>query len=110
MNFFASEDTKKIKLKSGIELEVRQDISKRTFNKLIATIPQVTEDKGLTAAQATDFSASLFSAFVVGWNLDRDATVDSYLELKRQHADEIDEAISTHFSAMSVTEKESRKS
>jgi hypothetical protein len=110
MNFFASEDTKKIKLKSGIELEVKTDISKRAFNNLVANIPQAAEDKGFTVMQATDFSSALFNVFVVGWSLDREATVENYLELKRQHADEIDEAISNHFTSMNVTEKEARKS
>lgn len=109
MNFFASDETKKIKLKSGIELEVRSDISKRVFNKLVSTLPQAT-DGGITIAQAADFSSALFAVFVVGWNLDREPTVDNYFDLKREHADEVDEALGNHFSNMTVTEKESRKS
>jgi len=111
MNFFASDDTKKIELKSGIELEVRTDISKKTFNRLVSNLPQtIDSEKGLTVSQATEFSGALFGVFVVGWNLEREPTVENYLDLKRQHADEIDEALSNHFTSMNVSEKEARKS
>lgn len=111
MNYFASDETKKIKLASGIEIEVRADISKKLFNKLISAIPQnIDSDKGISINQASDFSAVLFSTFVVGWTLDRDVSVDNYFELKREYADEIDEALGNHFTSLTVTEKESRKS
>ena len=98
MNFFASDETKKIKLKSGIEIDVRSDISKRTFNSLIASIPQtVDSDRGFTPSQANDFTIALFKVFVVSWNLDREPSTESYLELKRANADEIDEALTAHF-------------
>jgi hypothetical protein len=110
MNFFASEDTTKVKLKSGIELEVRADVSKRLFNRLIAALPQtMDQEKGLTISQAGDFTQGLFSAFVVGWSLDREATVENYLDLKREYTDEIDEFLGNHFSAVSVPEKEAKK-
>ena len=111
MNFFASDDTKKITLKSGIELEVRADISKKTFNRLVSTLPQnIDPEQGITISQASEFSAALFNVFVMKWNLDREATVENYLELKRENADEVDEALSNHFTSLTVTEKESLKS
>jgi hypothetical protein len=111
MSYFASEETKKIKLGSGIEIEVRADISKKLFNKLISAIPQnIDSEKGISISQASDFSSVLFNTFVVAWSLDREPTVENYFELKREYADEIDEALGNHFTSLTVTEKESRKS
>lgn len=111
MSFFASEETKKIELDCGIELNVRADISKRSFNRLISAIPQnVDAEKGLTIGQASEFSAALFMTFVESWNIEKEPNVENYLDLKREYADEIDEALSNHFSSLTVTEKEGRKS
>lgn len=111
MNFFASEETKKIELANGIEIEVLTDISKRTFNSLVKALPEdIDAEKGFTPSQATEFTAGLFTAFVKKWNLDRPATAENYLELKRDAAELIDEALSTHFSSLTPSDKETRKS
>lgn len=111
MNFFASNDTKKITLENGIEIDVKKDVSKRTFNMLVDAIPEnLDPEKGFTASQALEFSSALFKALVVSWNLDRDPTVENYLELRKDAADAIDEALGNHFSSLTPTDKESRKS
>jgi len=109
MNFFATDETKKLKLKSGLELDVLTDISKRRFNSLVSSIPS-NPDGNVTVAQASEFSAALFREFVVGWNIEREATVESYYDLKRTIAEQVDEALGAHFSEVAVNEKESRKS
>lgn len=111
MNYFSSDETKKITLENGIELEVRTDVSKKTFNKLLKAIPSDFDgDKGFTPGQATEFSSALFDALVVGWNLDREPSVESYLTLRKDAADEIDAVLSEQFSSITPNEKETRKS
>lgn len=111
-NFFASDDTKVLPIEeNGIELKVVTDVSKRTFNTLVKQMPQdIDAEKGFTPGQATEFTSALFVALVRGWNLDRPATLESYLDMKREVAETIDEALGNYFTSLTPDVKESSKS
>lgn len=96
----------------GDYIDVRQDISRREFNTLLATLPAegVSDEGSITFDVASEFSQALFEVFVEGWSLDVPATVDNYNELTRDSAMLIDAAISEHFNNLTPDSQEQTKS
>jgi hypothetical protein len=113
----ARNDTTRIELDETDYLEVRADISKNDFNNLIKKMPQdIDADKGFTPGQATDFGVALFDTLVLGWSLqdekgkDVKPTVDMYLALSREAADEIDRRLAEHFQSLTPKKDDLSKS
>lgn len=100
--------TKRIELSDGDWIEVRTDISKRDFNRLIAFLPTrtVSEDSGLLPAEATEFQKGLFEALAVAWSAPFPATLDNYESLSNEGAQEIDRALADHFGSLTPTRAE----
>ncbi len=107
----------KLDLGDGDYIEVVADISKRTFNDLVAAMPQDVDEKGMTPKQGTEFQSAVFGAFVRGWSVEDEdgnpvpADVQRYLDLPNEFAQKIDEKLLDHFNALTVTpdEKKGRK-
>lgn len=108
---FASEDTKRLELGEGDWLDVRSDLSKRDFNRLMAAMPsrEISEESGLTIEEGMKFAESLFETLVVAWSAPGDVSVDNYLNLSREAAQAVDEALINHFGEISPTPDEESK-
>jgi len=114
----ASKESKRISIGDGDDyLEVRQDISKRDFAKLIKILPSnLDAEKGMTLDDADNFSAGLFDLLVVGWSLKDDAgnpiipTVEVYYSLSRDAAIAVDTVLVEHFNSLTPTDDDRRKS
>ena len=106
----ASEATTKIDLGDGDFIVVKSDISKRTFNAIIAAMPDVPEGGNITISQSLDFAARLFEVFVVDWSLDAPCTKESYLDLSREAADAVDTAVARHFEGLTPNRDDATKS
>jgi hypothetical protein len=106
----ASTETTVISLKDGGHLEVVTDLSKRTFNKLVAAMPDnVDAGSRMTPTQGVTMTEALFDALVVGWSLDVPPTVENYLGLDMKAALEVDDALMEHFGKLTVGEPEAKK-
>lgn len=106
--------TRRIDLsEEGDWIEVKEDISRRDFNRILSTLPQgsdgVDEDS-ITFGVADEFAQGLFEVFVTAWSLDVPPTLDNYNLLTRDSATEIDSAITDHFNSLTPTQEESTKS
>jgi len=107
----ASDETKRIDLGDEDYLDVRTDISKRDFNKILRALPeQFDADKGFTVVEADEFTVPLFDMLVVGWSLPVEPTVDNYKSLARESATEVDRILVEHFNSLSPTKEETTKS
>ncbi len=107
---------KTLDLGDGDNITVVADISKRTFNDLVASMPQdVDQDKGMTPKQGTEFQSAVFSAFVKGWTVqdeqgkDLPVDVQTYLDLPNEFASKIDNALMEHFNSITVSPEESKE-
>lgn len=107
---------KTIDLGDGEYIVVVADISKRTFNDLVAKMPQDVDDtKGMTPIQGTQFQEAVFGAFVKDWSVTDEegnplpATPETYLDLPNEFASKIDEALLAHFGAITVGPEDSKK-
>ena len=112
-----SQNTKRIEIGDEDYIVVKQDISRRDFNRIITTLPQGMDlERGIDFATANAFAEGLFEVFVTDWSVVGDdnvpvpPTVENYQMLSRQAATLIDEAITTHFNAMNPTDDEAVKS
>jgi hypothetical protein len=105
----ASPDSRRIDLGDGDWIEVVSEISKKTFNKLVAVMPTEVENGTLTVGQATSFQSSLFEVLVTGWSLEEPATVENYENLVREAATAIDDKLMEVFSEMTVGASEAKK-
>ena len=90
---------------------VREEISKRTRNRLILQVPQRDdiEETGLTIGEGLDFQPALFAELVIGWSAELDCNMDNYLALAPEAADAIDEVLAEYFSEMMPTKEEQGK-
>lgn len=106
----ASAETKRIDLGEGDWLDVRMEISKRDFNRFVAFMPgrEVSEDAGITAAEATELQKGMFEALVVGWSLDEAPSVEAYEGLVSEGAAAIDTALAEHFQSLQPTKAEEK--
>ena len=114
----ASSSTKRIMIADDEWIEVRSDISRKQFNKLVSILPAEVGQEGydVTIAVVGEFSAALFETFVTGWSVVDDngmpvpATEENYELLSRESAQKIDAAIGEHFNSLSPNTEESTKS
>jgi hypothetical protein len=115
----ASNETKKIQLGDSEEdfIEVKADISKRTFIQLIQSMPEgITDGTSLTISDSVGLQEKLFSTFVTDWSLKDEkgaplpADVDNYLLLSREAADAVDAAVVAHFESLSPSKDDATKS
>lgn len=97
----ASAEIKRIDL-DGDYIEVRTDMSKRDFNKLMLAMPDrdLTDESGVTPAEGIQFSKGLFAALVTDWSLDVEATPENYEQLTSESASAVDKALVEHFSSL----------
>jgi hypothetical protein len=91
-------------------IEVRLEIAKRDFNRFIGFMParEVSEDDGMTTAEAIELQKGLFECLVVGWSLDEPATLVAYEELENEGATAIDTAVAEHFRTLSPSKAEEK--
>lgn len=114
----ATNNVKRIALGGSEEdfIDVKVDLSKRDFNRLVTALPTDIGETGLTPEAAESFTAFLFEAFVVGWSVTDDAgnpvlpTLETYYNLTRDGATLIDNALIEHFNGLTPDEEERRKS
>lgn len=109
---FASDEKKRIELGDEDYLEVRVELSKQDYHKLLLQMPDDFGDDGKDwkAAEIDDFMTALFSAYVTGWSLPLEPTVENYLKLERGAATAVDGAISSTWNDEGVSDKERSKS
>jgi hypothetical protein len=106
----ASTETKSLEI-DGDTLDVRTDLSKRDFNRLLRMMPQdIDSEKGFTPGQASEFTAALFDTIVTGWSISEPATVETYLALAYESAAAIDSLLIEHFNSLTPSAKENSKS
>ena len=103
---------KKIELDDeGSYIEVSTEISKGDFNRLVEVMPDaVDEADGISPLQGIKLMSDFFEVFVKGWSLDEPVTVDAYLALPKDAADAIDTKLMEHFTSLSPSEPERKKS
>lgn len=108
----ANDETTRLPIGDSPEdwIEVRKDISKRTFNKVALAMPDVPEGGTVTLAQGLDLQTLLFDTLVTGWSLDVPATIENYLLLEREAGTLIDTAVSEYFSTLTPNREENSKS
>lgn len=106
----ASTGTVKIMLDDTDHIEVREEISKRDFNRFVGFMParEMAEGATLTVAEATELQKGLFEALVVGWSLPVPPTIEEYLALSSDAAAAVDEAVANHFKALSPSKEEEK--
>jgi hypothetical protein len=108
---FASKETKRIELGDGDWIEVKSDLSKKSFNELLAAMPnrQVTEEDGLTLTEGLKFAEALFESLVTAWSVPQAATLENYLELDQTAAQAVDAKLIEHFGEISPSKDEMSK-
>ena len=106
---------KTIDLGDGEYIVVVADISKRTFNDLVAQMPQdIDAEAGMTPKQGTEFQKAVFGAFVKDWSVQDEegnalpADAETYLELPNEFATKIDNALLEHFNEVTVGPEDSK--
>lgn len=109
----ADESTKKLDLGDGDWVKVREDISKRSMNHLIARMPKRdkkdVEENGLTISEGLEFQIGVFEALVTDWSLPVPATAEAYLNIKREDVEVLDELLVKHFEALVPSKEEQGK-
>jgi len=96
---------------SGDWVEVKKDVSKRAFKRIVEVMPEnVTSDTQLTTAQALQFQQQLFEILVVGWSLDIAPSVDAYLDQPVDASNAIDTALSEYFASLTPGADDATKS
>lgn len=108
---FASTEVKRIDLGDGDWIEVKSDLSKRSFNTLMTAMPnrEVSEESGLTLNEGLHFAEALFTALVTGWSAPQEVTLENYLELDNTAASAIDAKLVEHFGTLTPTQDEASK-
>ncbi len=103
---------KKIELSDeGDYIEVATEITKGDFNKLVEVMPATIDDaEGISPTQGIDLMTDFFKIFVKGWSLDEPPTVEAYLALPKEGADAIDTALMAHFTSLTPSDDERKKS
>ena len=78
-------------------IAVRTDIAKRDFNRFVSYLPgrTVSEESGMTPAEATELQKGLFETLVTGWSLEEAPTLSAYESLSNEGASAIDTARSS---------------
>jgi lysophospholipase L1-like esterase len=106
----ASTETKQIALDDTDFIVVRADISKREFNALAGSMPNMTgEGATLSVGEASAFQRVLFGTLVVGWSLDGShPTAEDYDALSAESAAAIDAKLIEHFEALLPTSAEGK--
>lgn len=114
-----SKKTKRLELVENDWVEVRDDLSRRDFNRIIQSLPVTREGldtDNIDLETATAFAEALFDVFVTDWSVsDEDgnkvaATVSNYQMLARDSSQLVDEAITAHFNSFVVTDEDAQKS
>lgn len=109
----ADESTKKIDLGDGDWVKVREDISKRSMNRLIARMPKRTKEEvekdGLSISEGLEFQVGVFEALVTEWSLPVPPTAEAYLNIKREDVETLDELLVKHFEALMPSKEEQGK-
>lgn len=108
---FASKASKRIELGEGDFIDVKEDLSKREFNALMAAMPnrEITKEDGLTLTEGLEFQKALFETIVTGWSLPEAATLENYLELEQAASKLIDEKLIEHFGTIAPSDDEASK-
>lgn len=108
---FASNETKRIDLGEDDWIEVKSDLSKRTFNALMTAMPnrEVSEEHGLTLNEGLHFAEALFTALVTAWSAPQAVTLENYLELDNAAASAIDAKLVEHFGSIAPNQDEASK-
>lgn len=96
-------------------IEVRKDISKRKFNAIALSMPQIAVNAdgtpgSVTLQQGVELQQMLFHELVTGWSLDVPANIENYLLLSREAGNAVDTAVSEHFSSLTPNREEASKS
>ena len=105
----ASEESKRIPLDESDWIEVKSEVSKKTFNKMVAVMPTAVEKDGLTPVMATEFQSSLFDLLVTGWSLPQEPTVENYESLDIDAARAVDDKLMEYFSELTVGASDAKK-
>lgn len=108
----ASQETRRIDLGDGDYLDVRKELSKNDYHKLLVRMPDDfgQENRDWRAAEIDDFMTALFETYVTGWSLPVPPTVENYLDLERAAATAVDSAISASWNDEGVSDTERSKS
>lgn len=113
-----SRNTKRIAIGEEDFIEVREDISRREFNKLLSTLVSrgAIDAEHIDMETATAFSDALFSAFVVDWSVvdekgkSVECTLENYGMLSRDASVLVEQAITAHFQSLTPDNEEATKS
>lgn len=109
----ANDAVKTIDLGDEAYIKVREDISKRSMNRLLARMPKRNQDEvketGLTIDEGLEFQIGLFEALVVEWSLDVPPSAEAYLSITREDAEGLDTALAEHFEALMPSKEEQGK-
>lgn len=109
----ASESTQTIDLGDEAWVKVREDISKRSMNRLLAHMPtrpqEELKESGLTIEEGLEFQIGLFEALVVEWSLEVPPTAEAYLSITREDVEVLDEKLTKHFEALMPSKEEQGK-
>lgn len=109
----AKESTTRIDLGDDAWVEVREDISKRSMNRLMVRMPRRSQDEvketGLTLDEGLEFQIGLFESLVTAWSLDIVPNAEGYLSLDSEDATALDEKLAAHFEALMPTKDEQGK-
>ncbi len=103
--------TTRLELSDGDYLEVKKKLSQRDRETLLNEMPETAEGVSLTPQQGLQVVHVLFDLLVTGWSLDEPVSLDAYLDLEDDSADEVNNKIVEYFgSLMPVTpdEKQSK--
>lgn len=108
---FASTESKRIDLGEEDWIEVKSDLSKRSFNALMAAMPnrEVSESNGLTLNEGLHFAEALFEALVTAWSVPQAVSLENYLELNNVAASAIDAKLVEHFGTIAPSQDEQSK-
>jgi hypothetical protein len=108
----ASKETKRIDLGDGDYLDVRKELSKDDYHKLLVKMPEDfgQQEREWKASEIDDFMTALFATYVTAWSLPVPPTVENYLELERGAATVVDSAISSSWNEEGVSDTERTKS
>lgn len=106
----ASESVTRVDLGDGDWIEVRDEISKKAFRRIVRRMPNRSDIKdGLTPDEGMEFQAALFDGLVTAWSLDAPPSVEEYEALLREDCERLDTALAEHFGRMTATKEEQGK-
>ena len=113
-----SRNTKRIAIGEEDYIEVREDISRREFNKMLSALTSrgAVDAESIDMETASAFSDALFTAFVVDWSVVDDegnpveANLTNYGELSREASTLVEQAITAHFQSLTPDNEDATKS